>query len=67
MVGLRSGGQSDPGFAIGVSATNSVQRKYTPAERDDARGALLTAKNISTTTHDTLANGKQMHEQNTVA
>jgi hypothetical protein len=58
MVGLRSGGQSDPGFAIGVSATNSVQRKYTPAERDDARGALLTAKNISAVAYDTLTNGK---------
>jgi hypothetical protein len=61
MVGLRSGGQSNPGFAIGVSATNSVQRKYTPAERDYTRRALLTAKDISAVAYDTLTNGKQMY------
>lgn len=61
MVSLRSGGQSDPGFAFGVSATDSVQRKYSPAERDDARGPLSAAKDVSTVTYHTITNGKQMY------
>jgi hypothetical protein len=66
MVGLRFGGQPDPGFAFGVLATNSVQRKHTPVERDYTCGAFLTAKDISTFTHYTLTNGKQMHQPDTV-
>ena len=67
VVGLRFGGQSNPGFAFRVSATNSVQRKHASAERDYTRGALLTTKDISTVAYDTLANGKQMYQQDTVA
>ena len=58
MVGLRFGRQSDPCFTSGVSAADSVQRKHTPAERDDTCRAFFAAKDISTVAYDTLANGK---------
>lgn len=66
VVGLRFGGQSNPGFAFRVSATNSVQRKHASAERDYTRGAFFTAKDISAVAHDALTNGKRMYQQNTI-
>jgi hypothetical protein len=63
MVSLGLGRQPNPSFAFGVSATDSVQRKYTSAERDCTSRALFAAKDISAIAYDTLTNGKHMYQQ----